>query len=146
MCQCQCFQLAKGGVAAIARWTKSDAMSWLKGYSTSINSGFVTPNLLQIIADYYRLNGYTLCLYTLTVKTIQNTAITVVSLRSKFACRHLHSRADNPVPSQGHYGFHSFPVVDWFCLFIYLWVLTFLCKIVRSSVILLLPLFNHCIS
>ena len=24
-----------------------------------------------------------------------------------------------PVPSQGHYGFHSFPVVDWFCLFIY---------------------------
>jgi hypothetical protein len=30
-----------------------------------------------------------------------------------------------PVPSQGHYGFHSFPVVDRFCLFIYLWVLTF---------------------
>jgi hypothetical protein len=30
-----------------------------------------------------------------------------------------------PVPSQGHYGFHSFPLVDWFCLFIYLWVLTF---------------------
>jgi len=30
-----------------------------------------------------------------------------------------------PVPSQGHYGFHSFPVVDWFCLFIYLWVLTY---------------------
>ena len=29
------------------------------------------------------------------------------------------------VPSQGHYGFHSFTVVDWFCLFIYLWVLTF---------------------
>jgi hypothetical protein len=23
-----------------------------------------------------------------------------------------------PVLSQGHYGFHSFPVVDWFCLFI----------------------------
>jgi hypothetical protein len=22
-----------------------------------------------------------------------------------------------PVPSQGHYGFHSFPVVDLFCLF-----------------------------
>ena len=30
-----------------------------------------------------------------------------------------------PVPSQGHYGFHSFPVVDWICLFINLWVLTF---------------------
>ena len=29
------------------------------------------------------------------------------------------------LPCQGHYGFHSFPVVDWFCLFIYLWVLTF---------------------
>jgi hypothetical protein len=25
----------------------------------------------------------------------------------------------------GHYGFPSFPIVDWFCLFIYLWVLTF---------------------
>jgi hypothetical protein len=24
-----------------------------------------------------------------------------------------------PVPSQGHYGFPSFPVVDWLCLFIY---------------------------
>ena len=30
-----------------------------------------------------------------------------------------------PIPSQGHYGFHSFPVVDWFCLFIYLWVFIF---------------------
>jgi hypothetical protein len=30
-----------------------------------------------------------------------------------------------PVPSQGYYGFPSFPVVDWFCLFKYLWVLTF---------------------
>jgi hypothetical protein len=30
-----------------------------------------------------------------------------------------------PVPSQGHYGFPSFPVVDWFCLFIYWWVLIF---------------------
>jgi hypothetical protein len=32
-------------------------------------------------------------------------------------------------------GFHSFPVIDWFCLFIYLWVLTFHCKIVRSSLL-----------
>ena len=30
-----------------------------------------------------------------------------------------------PEPSQGHYGLQSFPVVAWFCLFIYLWVLTF---------------------
>ena len=30
-----------------------------------------------------------------------------------------------PVPSQVHYGFHSFPVVHWFCLFIYLWALIF---------------------
>jgi hypothetical protein len=30
-----------------------------------------------------------------------------------------------PLPSQGHYGFPSFLAVDWFCLFIYLWVLTF---------------------
>jgi hypothetical protein len=28
-----------------------------------------------------------------------------------------------PVPSQGHCGFPSFPVVDWFCLFVDLWVL-----------------------
>ena len=30
-----------------------------------------------------------------------------------------------PVPSQGHFGFSSFPVVDWFCLFVYLRVLPF---------------------
>ena len=30
-----------------------------------------------------------------------------------------------PVPSQGHTGFPSFPVVDWFCLFVDLWVLPF---------------------
>jgi hypothetical protein len=30
-----------------------------------------------------------------------------------------------PVSSRGHYGFKSFQIVDWFCLFIYLWVLTF---------------------
>jgi hypothetical protein len=36
-----------------------------------------------------------------------------------------------PVPSQGHYGFHTFPVVDWFCLFIYLWVW---CLTIHSSI------------
>ena len=46
------------------------------------------------------------------------------------------------LPSQGHYGFHSFPVVDWFfCLYTYEFWLS-LWKIVRSSVILLLPLFS----
>jgi hypothetical protein len=30
-----------------------------------------------------------------------------------------------PLPSQGHCGFPSFPVVDWFCVFVDLWVLTF---------------------
>jgi hypothetical protein len=42
-----------------------------------------------------------------------------------------------PVPSQGHHGFHSFLVVDWFTyeFWLSLW------KIVWSSVILLLPLF-----
>jgi hypothetical protein len=35
------------------------------------------------------------------------------------------SSSEMPVPSHGHYGLHSFPVVDWFCLFIYLRVLTF---------------------
>jgi hypothetical protein len=43
-----------------------------------------------------------------------------------------------PVPSQGHYGFHSFPVV---CLYNYEFLLS-LFKIVRSSVILVLPLFT----
>ena len=47
-----------------------------------------------------------------------------------------------PVPSQGHYGFHSFPLLtDFVCLYGYEFGLS-LCKIVRSSVILLLPLFS----
>ena len=45
-----------------------------------------------------------------------------------------------PVPSQVHCGFPSFPVVDWFCLFVDLWVLPFPWKIALCSVILLLPL------
>ena len=32
--------------------------------------------------------------------------------------------------------------ICWFCLFIYLWIWLSLCKIVRSSVILLLPLYT----
>ena len=44
-----------------------------------------------------------------------------------------------------HYGFHSFPVVDWFCLFICFEFWLSLCKIVRSSVVLLLPLCNICL-
>jgi hypothetical protein len=48
-----------------------------------------------------------------------------------------------PVPSQGHYGFHSFPLLtDFVCLYNYEFWLS-LCKIVRSSVILLLPLFTN---
>jgi hypothetical protein len=30
-----------------------------------------------------------------------------------------------PVPSQGHCGFPSFPVVHWFCLFVDVWILPF---------------------
>ena len=49
---------------------------------------------------------------------------------------------DMPVPSQGHYGFHSFRLLtDFVCLYGYGFWLS-LCKIVRSSVILLLPLFK----
>jgi hypothetical protein len=47
----------------------------------------------------------------------------------------------NACTKSGSLRFHSFLVFDWFCLFIYLWVWLSLCKIVRSSVILLLPLF-----
>ena len=46
-----------------------------------------------------------------------------------------------PVPSQGHYCIHSFPVVDWICMLIYLWVLTLPLDDCSSSVMLLLPLF-----
>jgi hypothetical protein len=43
--------------------------------------------------------------------------------------------------SQGHYGFHSFPLLtDFVCLYNYEFWFS-LCKIARSSVILLLPLF-----
>ena len=46
-----------------------------------------------------------------------------------------------PVPSQSHYGFHSFPwLTDFVCLYTYEFWLS-LCKIVRSSEILLLPLY-----
>jgi hypothetical protein len=31
----------------------------------------------------------------------------------------------NACTKLGSLRFHSFPVADWFCLFIYLWVLTF---------------------
>ena len=48
-----------------------------------------------------------------------------------------------PVPSQGHYDYHSFRMLtDFVCLYNYEFLLS-LGKIVRSSVILLLPLFLH---
>jgi hypothetical protein len=50
---------------------------------------------------------------------------------------------DTTVPSQGHYGFHSFPLLtDFVCLYNYEFRLS-LCKIYRSSVILLLPVFSQ---
>ena len=49
-----------------------------------------------------------------------------------------------PLPSQGHFGFHSFRLLtDFVCLYSYEFWLS-LCKIVRGSVILLLPLLNDC--
>ena len=45
-----------------------------------------------------------------------------------------------PVPSQGHYGFQL--LTDFVCLYNYEFLLS-LCKIVRSSVILLLPLITQ---
>ena len=49
------------------------------------------------------------------------------------------------VPSQGHYGFHSFRLLtDFVCLYTYEFWLS-LRKIVRNSVILLLPLFELCL-
>ena len=51
-----------------------------------------------------------------------------------------------PVPSQGHCGFPSFPVVDWFCLFVDLWVLPFPledCSVFGNFVITLI--LTHCL-
>jgi hypothetical protein len=42
-----------------------------------------------------------------------------------FSVKIKHILFRNACTKSRHYGFHSFPVVDWFCLFIYLWVLTF---------------------
>jgi hypothetical protein len=45
------------------------------------------------------------------------------------------------VPSQGHCGFPNFPVVDWFCLFVDLWVLPFPledCSVFGNFVIILI--------
>ena len=51
-----------------------------------------------------------------------------------------------PVLSQGHCGFHSFRLLtDFVCLYNYEFGLS-LCKIVRSSVILVLPLLSHSVS
>jgi hypothetical protein len=47
-----------------------------------------------------------------------------------------------PVPSQGHCGFPSFPVVDWFCLFVDLWVLPLPLEDCSVFGILLLPLYS----
>jgi hypothetical protein len=55
---------------------------------------------------------------------------------------------NHTLPSRGHYGFHSFRLLtDFVSLYTYeIWL--FICKIVRSSVILLLPLatfFTNCV-
>ena len=50
-----------------------------------------------------------------------------------------------PVPIQRHCGFPSFPVVDWFCLFVDLWVLPFpleACSVFGNFVITLISTFN----
>ena len=44
---------------------------------------------------------------------------------------------------QGHYGFHSFPVVDRFCLFIYLRVLTFPLEDCQEFGNFVITLINH---
>ena len=47
-----------------------------------------------------------------------------------------------PVPSQDYSGFPSFPVVNWFCLFVDLWVMPFHledCSVFSNFVITLIP-------
>ena len=50
-----------------------------------------------------------------------------------------------PIPSQGNCGFPSFPVVDWFCPFVDLWVLPFPledCSVFGNFVITLIYISN----
>ena len=103
-----------------------------------------------VICGYYnRLFWHMVCFEDLTtIILIQMNIIFHITINTGLAaeqyilsCWSHWSHLEMPVPSQGHYGFHSFPVVDCFvCLYTYEFWLS-LCKIVRSSVILLLPLF-----
>jgi hypothetical protein len=42
----------------------------------------------------------------------------IMEARQQFSFQFPIISVEMPVPSQGHYGFHSCQVVDWFCLFI----------------------------
>jgi hypothetical protein len=54
--------------------------------------------------------------YLYTFSLYENPSFIIFSAETEYISLEI------PVPSQGHYGFYSFPVVDWFCVFIYLWV------------------------
>jgi hypothetical protein len=58
--------------------------------------------------------------YLYTFSLYENPSFIIFSAETEYTIS-----LEMPVPSQGHCGFHSFSVVDWFCLFINLWVLTF---------------------
>jgi hypothetical protein len=62
---------------------------------------------------------HVLCIVEIWVVWHRGSWVRVIQL-----CKKRYKIEVQPVPSQGHYGFHSFPVVDWFCLFIYLWCIT----------------------
>ena len=97
--------------------------SWLEDATGSWSLSYHFVGILStIVVSLWLLErpiSYVRCGY---VKPVINT-IDEFTVNSEMGVNG--SNLEMPVPSQGHYGFHSFPVVDWFCLFIYLWVLTF---------------------
>jgi hypothetical protein len=67
-----------------------------------------------------------------TEKKMRTNSVIIFKGRHEYNNTKCHTRCSNNVLalksdsthnffSQGHYGFHSFPVVDWFCLFICLY-------------------------
>jgi hypothetical protein len=65
-------------------------------------------NCLLYSFVHLKINCYFDCLWGQVIQKVNGR----LSSSSEYHYLEMH------VPSQGHYGLHSFPVVDWFCLFI----------------------------
>ena len=74
------------------------------------------------MAEYYNLDisqlWQRMIRKSIITKSYHHKLLLYLGLLNDFQIEWGACRLEMPVPSQGHYGFHSFPVVDWFCLFI----------------------------